>query len=515
MNKIKFLILGMVGIVLLNACSEDYLNTEPTSEIAPVVMFSTTSGAKLAINGINKMMTQQYLGSQGFNGEGTIKMYYGNYPGNHFTVNLPGWASIINSDFHENVSSIYLYYPWYYYYKIIGNANAVIANIDNATGSSAEKAFIKAQALTFRAYSFFMLSQIYCSRWMDSGNGTSDGIVLRTDLSQGSMPLSTLGQTYDQVYADLNNAITLFTTAKNDGVDRSFNYDININVAYAVYARAAITRQDYTTASTMAVNARTGFPLMNETEYKSGFCNPNQEWIWSSFGSSDETLYFFSYFAYIAYNSSASAVRTYPKCISRDLFNQIPTTDYRRYLFLDPQSFSYNASNGTAGTALRDSARLAFPDLSKGSNGAFNGTVYAYMQFKIKANDLPGVGHLNHFRSSEMYLIEAEAKYFLTDEDGARQALFALNSARNPSYLLSVNTGNALLDEIKLYRAIELWGEGFDWFDLKRWGDSVSRRSFASGGSFVTDLAVTYDKTAKNNWIWRIPEKETNYNFDL
>ena len=30
------------------------------------------------------------------------------------------------------------------------------------------------------------------------------------------------------------------------------------------------------------------------------------------------------YFAYIAYTSNASAVRTYPKCISRELYDQIP-----------------------------------------------------------------------------------------------------------------------------------------------------------------------------------------------
>ena len=120
-------------------------------------------------------------------------MYYGNYPGNHFFVNLPGWSSIINSLFHENTSSIYLYYPWYYYYMIIGNANTIIMNIDEAEGSDADKAFIKAQALTYRAYSFTMLAQIYSYRWKDSNNGSSDGLVLRIDQSDGDMPLLVAG----------------------------------------------------------------------------------------------------------------------------------------------------------------------------------------------------------------------------------------------------------------------------------------------------------------------------------
>jgi hypothetical protein len=138
------------------------------------------------------------------------------------------------------------------------------------------------------------------------------------------------------------------------------------------------------------------------------------------------------------------------------------------------------------------------------------------MQFKVSATDLPGVGNLNHFRSSEMYLIEAEAKYFLNDATGAQDALIALNknSGRNPAYTCTV-TGANLLDEIKLYRSIELWGEGFDWFDLKRWGDSVTRTSTANGGSFIPSLAITTGSSEGNNWTWKIPLRETDYNSAL
>jgi hypothetical protein len=57
-----------------------------------------------------------------------------------------------------------------------------------------------------------------------------------------------------------------------------------------------------------------------------------------------------------------------------------------------------------------------------------------------------------------------------------------------------------------------LWGEGFDWFDLKRWGDGISRKNPANGGNFITVLAVEFGPNVKNNWVWKIPEKETEYN---
>ena len=501
MKKIIFI---LVGILILFSCEKSYLDTFPSSSTSTATIFETTKNATLAINGINKLMTRQYLGSQGFNGEGTIKMYYGNYSGNHFFVNLPGWAPIINSTYNENTTSIYLYYPWYYYYMIIGNANAVIVNIGNAQGPQSERDFIKAQALTFRAYSYLMLSQLYCLRWKESNNGASQGLVLRLDTSTDPMPLSTLADVYNQIYDDLDEAIQLYTAS---GKTRSSNYDPDKNVAYAIYARAAITRQDNTKASTMAVNARNGYPLMSVSAYKEGFFAPTSEWIWSSFGSSDETLYYYSYHAYIAYNSSASAVRTYPKCISRELFNKIPATDIRKSLFLDPTGYTYTTSTGVAGSALKARAFSLFPDIYSTS------AVYAYMQFKIKAQDQPGVGYLNHFRSSEMYLIEAEAKYFLNDITGAQQALITLNraSGRDPQYNCT-KTGTDLLEEIKMYRALELWGEGFDWFDLKRWGDPVIRKNYASGGNFISTLDITIQPNDRNNWTWKIPVKETDYN---
>lgn len=509
MMKIRNIFLVLVGLVLLGACEKDYLDTKPTSSTATPTIFETTKNAALAINGINKLMTRQFLGSQGFNGEGTIKMYYGNYPGNHFYVNLPGWAPIINFTYMENTTSIYLYYPWYYYYMIIGNANAIIVNIEDAEGPQDEKDFIKAQALTFRAYSYFMLSQLYGERWKESNNGSSNCVVLRLDTSTGDIPLSTLAEVYKQVYDDLDEAIALYTAS---GKTRNNNYDPDKNVAYAIYARAALTREDYGKAVTMAQNARNGYPLMNNAAYKAGFFTPTSEWIWSSYGASDETLYFYSYQAYIAYNSSASAVRTYPKCISRELYNQIPASDIRKGLFLDPEAMTYTTTTGQAATnsPLYNKAFSLFPALYS------TASVYAYMQFKIAAEDLPGVGNLNHFRSSEMYLIEAEAKHFLSDPTGAQNALVALNqgSGRDPLYTCD-KTGTALLNEIKKYRAIELWGEGFDWFDHKRWGDPIVRKAHPDGGNFQATLAVTIQPNENNKWVWKIPVKETDYNDDL
>ena len=75
-----------------------------------------------------------------------------------------GWSPIHNQEFHTRTNSIYDAYAWYYYYTIIGNANTILTNIDNAEGLQTEKDFVKASALTFRAYAFEKLVHYYCWR---------------------------------------------------------------------------------------------------------------------------------------------------------------------------------------------------------------------------------------------------------------------------------------------------------------------------------------------------------------
>lgn len=151
----KYIFLLSVAALGFTACESDYLDTAPEASTATATIVESTDNVELSIMGICRAMSQQYLGVQGCNGEGTIKNWFGNYPGGDTQKsNLTGWSSIINGTFHLTRTNTYLTYPWFYYYKLISNANGVICNIDNATGTESDKAYLKAQALTFRAYSF-------------------------------------------------------------------------------------------------------------------------------------------------------------------------------------------------------------------------------------------------------------------------------------------------------------------------------------------------------------------------
>src|SRR5690606_20329474 len=99
---------------------------------------------------------------------------------------------------------------------------------------------------------------------------------------------------------------------------------------------------------------------------------------------------------------------------------------------------------------------------------------YQSRKFTAAAPGL-SLGDVVYMRSAEMYLIEAEARARLGQDGLAAQALLTLNSARDDAYTLSTNTGQALIDEILLYRRLELWGEGFRFLDLKRLNQPLDR----------------------------------------
>ena len=507
----KYIVLLSIAALGFTACEKEYLETSPEDQAGTSTILGSTDNAEMAINGICKAMTNQYLGTQGMNGEGTILNWYGTFTGNDAQKsNQTGWAPLWNSTYHLNKSSIYLYYPWFYYYKLISNANAVICNIDAAAGTDTDKAFLKAQALTFRAYSFFRLTQLYCHRWKDE-QGNCPGIVLRLDQSTGDFPLSTMAEAYAQIYQDLDEAIGLFQSSGKDRGSSEF-YKPGLDVAYGIYAKAALTREDWANAKKYAALARAGHPLMSNTDYHAGMSVANSEWIWGVYDASDQTLYYYSFYAYIASNSNAGACRNYPVAISKELIDQIPETDARRDLYLVPSAEEYAECNA-AGRSTKTLYNRAWNDY--GDWLYSTSLVYAYMQFKFRNIDNPGVGPFPLIRAAEMYYTEAEADCHLNQEAEAQQLLFEVVSPRDAAYTKTTKTGADLLAEVKLYRRFDLWGEGNDWFDYKRWGESIVRKKVADGGSFHTTFAVTIKPEDGNAWTWAIPEKETDYNADI
>jgi starch-binding outer membrane protein, SusD/RagB family len=481
MKKMRIIYILTATVVLGTvSCKKSYLDTAPTDQVTEQTILNTTANAQIALNGIHRIIWRQYF-QQSQAGQGSMMINIDNL-GEDLLNNVAASGAFYNAmyrwDAHRNADNIDLYFGYYFYYRLISNANLLINSIDKAAGPEAEKKAIKGEALCYRAWSHFMLVQLFGKRY-DAGAKPNNqpGVPLMLENSAEGLPRASVEDIYTQINKDLDDAISNLA-----GYNRLYKSHFNVNVAKGIKARVALTQQSWALAATLAAEARAGYPLMDNTAYLSGFNDAaNPEWMWGSIIPNDQGTFFYSFFAFMAGNYSANATRTNPRSINSNLYNAITATDVRKQLW---------APAGITPPA--------------------NGTKYPYTSIKFKVKDINfSVGDVVYMRSSEMYLIEAEAKARLNQDAAAAAVLFTLANKRDPNYVLSTNTGTALINEIMTQRRMELWGEGFRFTDLKRTNSALDR----TGANHNSSIAVTLQVPAGDKkWEWLIPTDEMNAN---
>ncbi|MFT3826788.1 MAG: RagB/SusD family nutrient uptake outer membrane protein [Chitinophagaceae bacterium] len=484
-NKIKYSGILMAALAL-GACKKDYLDTQPTTSTATQTVFTTTQNAFAALNGIHRYLYSQWFGNQDQGGQSGNMMYM-DLLGEDLvmTAQANGWLiSTYKWQTHRVATNSVPYFNYLFYYVLIGNANLIINNIDAASGPDADKKMIKGQALAYRGWCYFQMVQLYGKRFDKAG--TNDGMGLSLVLSPKTTPSprATVAEVYTQINKDLDDAIGLLA-----GYTRSNKSHINVSVAKGFKARVALAQQNWTSAAQLASEARQGFSLMSNTDYMAGFNDYNNaEWIWGSHQQADQTSYFYSFFAFMSANYNSTNIRGNPKAIFSKLYNQISSTDIRKQLW-DPTG-----------------ANTAFPIPT---NPAGIRKPYMNRKFLSAGGEGSSIGDVPLMRAAEMYLIEAEALARQGGQDAAaRTALYTLARQRDPNYTLSTNSGQALIDEIMTQRRIELWGEGFRFYDLKRTNAALDR----TGGNHDTGLTGGTFQIASGDKMWEflIPQTEIN-----
>lgn len=483
--KKKYLTLLMALGLLATACEKEYLETSPTGSIDAGAAYATTKNATAAVNGIYRAMVVRYLDSQGHFGHPAM-MIISDVLGEDVLISntsntwhLPEtrWQA------HRSETSVGDEMPYRLYYRIIGNANIAIANLDNAAGTQAERNVLKGEALGLRAFSYFNLVQLYGKRYDATAKPNNQmGVPLVLAPTTEGLPRATVEDVYTQINKDLTEAATLLTST------RSFKSHINLEVIKGFQARVALTQQNWVEAAKYAAEARKGFSLMSVAQYQDGFSDiSNPEWIWGFDHLEDQSEFFGAFHSYISSNFNSTNIRVSPKVINSALYDQIPATDVRSKMWVKAPT----ATNSVVPTG---------------------GVRVAYMTQKFRLPGTPStstMGDIPYMRAAEMYLIEAEAQARLGNTAGATSLLFDLVSKRDLSYKLSTKTGQPLIDEILFNRRVELWGEGFRFTDLKRMNMPLNRNNANANSAVVVLFDV---KAGDNQWEFLIPRREINAN---
>ncbi len=473
--------LSLIG----TSCKEDYLDTVPTASVDAGAAFSTTKNAAAAVNGIYRAMVVRYLSAQTQFGYPALMiqqdvlgedLVFGNSSNaGHFAEGR--WTGHRSDQ--GNLSQM----PYEMYYRLIGNANLVIANIDGAAGPQEDRDRLKGEALGLRAFAYFGLVQLYGKRYDAATKPNAQlGVPLVLEPTTAGLPRSTVEEVYTQINKDLTDAVELLASTR---VAKSH---INKEVANGLLARVALVQQNWSAAATYAAAARKGYPLMSVAQYLDGFSDVgNPEWIWGFDHLEDQSEFFGAYHSYISDNFNSSNIRLTPKAINSLLYAKIPSTDVRSKMWLKAP---------TAATAVTPPGGVRVP--------------YMNQKFRLPPNPATStMGDIPYMRAAEMYLIEAEALAKQGKDAEAAKVLFDLASKRDPAYVMSTNTGAALLEEIYFNRRIELWGEGHRFLDLKRQNMPLDR----NGANHNPAVAVLFDVPAGDpRWEFLIPRRELNSN---
>ena len=487
MFKYKLFFVTLIYLsITSNGCEKDYLNTTPTGSVDAGSAYATTKNATAAINGIYRGFIVRYQGSQGYFGYPALMLindilaedlvFSNSTNGWHF--NEQRWLS------HRSDVGTLSIMPYEMYYRLIGNANVAIANIDNAVGTQAEKNQIKGEALAIRAFSYFNLVQYYGKRYDAAKKPNSTpGVSLVLEPTKEGIARASVEECYAQINKDLDEAGKLLTTA------RAAKSHFNKNVVRGLQARVALVQQNWSAAAAFAAEARTGGgSLMSIAQYQDGFADiANPEWMWGFDHLEDQSEYFGAYHSYISSNYNSSVNRQTPKTINKLIYDRIPETDVRSKMWVKAP---------TAANSIVPPGGVRAP--------------YIVQKFR-----LPGVpstsamGDVPYMRIAEMFLIEAEAKARGGDNAGAAKALFDLVKQRDPAYVTSTKTGAALIEEIMFHRRIELWGEGHRFLDLKRLDQPLNRNGIGHNAA----VALIFDVPAGDpRWEFLIPRRELDAN---
>jgi hypothetical protein len=484
MNKfIKISTWALIPILMVS-CKKEYLETNSSTDISNVLIFQNTVNAKTALEGMYRLTYSFGVVGSGHSDFGQ-KAYdiVNDLMGSDMVVNSQGYGWF-NRDY-QYVSSQNIndgarpYTMWKYYFTLINNANNIIVNIDKAAGPTADKESMKGQALAMRAFCYYNLINYYQQTY--KGSETSKGVPVYIVPAIEGKDRSTVQKVYDQMISDLNGAEGLL-----NGKPLEHKSHIDVRVAQAIRARVAMAMEDWTTAATYANKARSGYTPMGSTDYKKGFNSiSNPEWMWGAEVITDQATIYASFFSHM--DAQANGGVSYAglggqKKITKDLYDRIPTGDVRKDVFRKP---------GTGTTAIPD---------------------YCQTKFRLAVSSSWAADYL-YMRASEMYLTEAEALARQSSDAAARTVLETLVKARNPAYSAATFSGQALINEILIQRRVELWGEGFSFFDMKRLKAGLNRPTGAGNhGTPNFNPSVTTFADKDPRLAYKIPQKEFDSN---
>lgn len=408
---------------------------------------------------------------------------------------------------------------FYGIYANLANVNFFLpraqAIVDGGNISDADKAEIEQMigvAKFARAYYNSYLFTMYCQAYSaDKAETPALGIPIVTEFNptpdRGAYPgRSTMKETIDFINTDLAEAYTALKDYENNVSKAACApnaYYISSYAVEALQARIALYTQDYDTAIAKAEDVINSgiYPLCEISAYNAMWeSDASTELIYVPYGSKDEAGAVPATGGIWLYSASQNTSYFIP---SSEAIAQYDSKDVRGNVYFDEYSIDCNGS------------KIDTPVFNKFPG---NPALWTTTTNNLKNKPKP-------LRTSELYLIAAEAYDAKGDATNANKYINDLRAKRITGYTAQNMSGNTLTEAIRVERRKELLGEGFRLNDLKRWGVAFTRTcNYGEIDSWYEDVAATllYPGTrtlsySANDYryVWPIPQDEMEVNPQL
>lgn len=420
--------------------------------------------------------------------------------------------------------------PWTYYYGWIKDCNTVIkmAGATDYADPAPDKRHGAGEAYALRAMYYLDLCRMYATKpyAVDSTALTTikadETRTIEASLSQERMKWN---EAFAFILKDLDRAELLLSDYSRADV-----YTPNLSVVYGFKARTYLEKQDWANAEKYAKMAQQGYTPLTEEQYLShdnGFNSPNEAWMFAvRFKGTDPNIlendgdssWGSVMLLENGFKGGYAAYYGGPNVIDRHLFETIPSTDYRKKCWVD-----FKLDNLSKAAAIDSLKQYSdYPDRVYAS-GVSNAS-YGLGGLSLKFRNAAGKADVKYdawcvsvplMRVEEMKLIEAEAAG-MQNLDRGKQLLTAFAKLRDPQYVYGQHMdayGNTktspFQNEVWWQRRVELWGEGFATFDIKRLNKGIIR-SYANTNHHE---GARWNTSEVPNWmVWCFVGTETNYN---
>ena len=477
-NIVKALAIATFGLSL-SSCGESFLETDYYSGIDAEGGLSNVNNIATALNGVYYRLFYYYFaGNYAVNiGDIPTDITYWNGKTNHFN-NIYTYTFVDTDTYLESI--------WDYGYKVADNATRVINGAQALYESSEaeDKAQLDqcmAEAYALRGYAELMLVNIYAHQAKVNGTDFSSepGIVVITQEpieALAEVSRSTIGETYEAILSDFNNALTHFDAA---GGDRGSILYFNKAAVYGLLARTNLYLENWSEAKQYAQQALNEKGITTLTYDATAYAA-----LYSGNTSNTESMLSLAITATDNWsaNSSGTLWSTYNFSPSPKLLALYDANDCRTSIF------NWDATSSE--------------------------TVPVFTGGKFSQHSSGNAAYATHYlvNAPEMYLIMAESDAKTGDVNSARNSL--LTVAKRNADITSVDDLPATADEVMAFikdeRARELFQEGLRLYDLRRWDEAADVYAIQA-----PNVAFTYTNYKISDLIFPIPAAEINAGFGV